>query len=55
METGLISPAGENLLYFTEFRQVLSTYDGEEQETLLTSLPFPLFPLLNLSYPSLFF
>ena len=29
METGLISPAGENLLYFTEFRQVLSTYDGD--------------------------
>ena len=29
METGLISPAGENLLYFSEFRQVLSTYDGD--------------------------
>ena len=29
VETGLISPAGENLLYFTEFRQVLSTYDGD--------------------------
>ena len=29
MKTGLISPAGENLLYFTEFRQVLSTYDGD--------------------------
>ena len=29
METGLISPAGENLLDFTELRQVLSTYDGD--------------------------
>ena len=29
METGLISPAGENLLYFTEFRQLLSTYHGD--------------------------
>ena len=28
METGLISPGGENLLDFTELRQVLSTYDG---------------------------
>ena len=28
---------------------------GKEPETLLTSLPFPLFPLLNPSYPSLFF
>ena len=25
---GLISPRGENLLYFLELRQVLSTYDG---------------------------
>ena len=25
---GLISPGGENLLDFLEFRQVLSTYDG---------------------------
>ena len=25
----LISPAGENLLDFLEFRQVLSTYDGD--------------------------
>ena len=29
METGLISPAGESLLDFTELRQVLSTYDGD--------------------------
>ena len=29
METGLISPAGENLLDFLELRQVLSTYDGD--------------------------
>ena len=28
---------------------------GKEQETLLTSLPCPLFPLLNPSYPSPFF
>ena len=26
---GLISPGGENLLYFLELRQVLSTYDGD--------------------------
>ena len=26
---GLISPGGENLLDFLEFRQVLSTYDGD--------------------------
>ena len=26
---GLISPRGENLLYFLEVRQVLSTYDGD--------------------------
>ena len=29
METGLISPAGENLLDFLKLRQVLSTYDGD--------------------------
>ena len=28
-EMGLISPGGENLLYFLELRQVLSTYDGD--------------------------
>ena len=28
VEMGLISPGGENLLDFTELRQVLSTYDG---------------------------
>ena len=28
-EMGLISPGGENLLDFLEFRQVLSTYDGD--------------------------
>ena len=26
---GLISPEGENILDFIEFRQVLSTYDGD--------------------------
>ena len=28
-EMGLISPGGENLLYFLELRQVLSTNDGD--------------------------
>ena len=32
-----------------------SALTGKEQETLLTSLLFPLFPLLNPSYTSLFF
>ena len=31
---GLISPGGENLLDFLEFRQVLSTYDGELRDPL---------------------
>ena len=31
---GLISPGGENRLDFTEFRQVLSTYDGDLRDTL---------------------
>ena len=31
---GLISPAGENLLYFLELRQVLSTYDGDLRDPL---------------------
>ena len=31
---GLISPGGENLLYFLELRQVLSTYDGDLRDTL---------------------
>ena len=33
-EKGLISPAGENLLDFTELRQVLSTYDGDLMDPL---------------------
>ena len=33
-EMGLISPGGENLLDFLEFRQVLSTYDGDLRDTL---------------------
>ena len=31
---GLISPGGENLLYFLELRQVLSTYDGDLRDPL---------------------
>ena len=31
---GLISPGGENLLYFLELRQVLSTYDGDNRDPL---------------------
>ena len=34
METGLISPAGENLLDFTELRQVLSSYDLDLKDPL---------------------
>ena len=34
VETGLISPGGENLLDFTELRQVLSTYDGDLMDPL---------------------
>ena len=33
-EMGLISPGGENLLDFREFRQVLSTYDGDLRDPL---------------------
>ena len=31
---GLISPGGENLLYFLELRQVLLTYDGDLRDPL---------------------
>ena len=31
---GLISPGGENLLYFLELQQVLSTYDGDLRDPL---------------------
>ena len=31
---GLISPGEENLLDFLEFRQVLSTYDGDLRDPL---------------------
>ena len=34
VETGLNSPAGENLLDFTELRQVLSTYDWDLMDLL---------------------
>ena len=34
METGLISPGGENLLDFLELRQVLSTHDGDLRDPL---------------------
>ena len=33
-EMGLISPRGENLLYFLELQQVLSTYDGAQRDPL---------------------
>ena len=33
-EMGLIWPGGENLLYFLELRQVLSTYDGDLRDPL---------------------
>ena len=33
-EMGLISPRGENLLYFLELQQVLSTYDGDLRDPL---------------------
>ena len=33
-ELDLISPGGENLLYFLELRQVLSTYDGDLSDPL---------------------
>ena len=31
---GLISPGGKNLLDFLEFRQVLSTYEGDLRDSL---------------------
>ena len=34
MELGLISPGGENLLYFLELRQVFLTYDGDLRDPL---------------------
>ena len=33
-EMGLISPGGENLLDFLEFRHMLSTYDGDLRDPL---------------------
>ena len=33
-EMGLISPGGENLLDFTQLRQVLSSYDGDLRDPL---------------------
>ena len=59
-EMGLISPGGENLLDFVEFRQVLSTYDGDLRDQLCwpqerpvpkrvargpLGIPLPLMPL----------
>ena len=38
---GLISPGGENLLYFLQLRQVLSTYDGDLRDTLLWPQEMP--------------
>ena len=34
MEMGLISPGGENFLYFLELRQVFLTYDGNLRDPL---------------------
>ena len=55
---GLISPRGENLLYFLELRQVLSIYNGdlidplwwpEERPVPIRVAPGPLgFPLLSM-------
>ena len=41
---GIISPGGENLLYFLELRQVLSTYDGDLRDPLwwLQERPVPM-------------
>ena len=33
-EMGLTSPGGENVLYFLELRQVLSTYDGDLRDPI---------------------
>ena len=33
-EMGLTSPGGENLLDFLEWRQVLTTYDGDHRDPL---------------------
>ena len=43
-EKGLISPGGENILEFIEFRQVLSTYDGDLSDPLwwLQERPVPM-------------
>ena len=43
-EMGLISPGRENLLYFHELRQVLSTYDGDLRDPLWwpQERPFPI-------------
>ena len=38
---GLISPAGENLLDFIEFQQVLSSYDGDLCNPLWSAQELP--------------
>ena len=40
-EMGLISPGGENLMYFLKLRQVLSTYEGDLRDPLWWPLERP--------------
>ena len=61
---GLISPRGENLLYFLELRQVLSTYDGDLRDPMcwLQERPIPMrvargplgIPLLSMPGPKIY-
>ena len=45
---GLISPGGENLLDFLEFRQGLSTYDGDLRDPLWWPQEMPVSMRVNL-------
>ena len=61
---GLISPGGENILDFIEFRQVLSTYGGDLRDLLWwpQEMPVPMrvargplrLPLLSMPGPKIF-